>query len=152
METQFASECLKHAQEVANLYRGSSPPFCLETLANHLGVAGIRERPLDRDACIRSESGQIFIDVNCMYSLARRRLSIAHEIGHLIIDQCSAERSRQWGSDSSWIEALCNRLAGSLLVPEWALVRHFGDARTLGDWQNPIRCSAIFIAALKFRG
>lgn len=148
MNRLLEARCLDLARELAQSYSDLTPPFSLKPLIEHFGIEGVRERPLDRDACLRAEAGRLFIDVNSMYPLVRRRLSIAHEIGHLIVKECSPEVP--WGDADPATEALCNRLAGTLLVPELALKRYFESASTLGDWQHPIRCSTVVAAASAF--
>ena len=148
MNRLLEAKCLDLARELAQSYSDLAPPFSLQPLIEHFGIERVRERPLDRDACLRAESGRLFIDVNSMYPLVRRRLSIAHEIGHLIVKECSPEEL--WGNADPATEALCNRLAGTLLAPELALRRYFESASTLSDWQDPIRCSTVVAAASAF--
>jgi Zn-dependent peptidase ImmA (M78 family) len=132
------------------MYLGSSPPFSLTPLVEYFGIAEVRERPLDRDARLVRQSGQLFIEVNSLFPPARRRLSVAHEIGHLIVDRCSGDANRSWGHEDPIIEALCNRLAGGLLAPDWALRKHFDGIAGFSDWRQSIRCSTILSAASRF--
>ena len=152
MDACLTSRCMELADELTQLYSRSSPPFPLAPLIECFGVAEVRERPLDRDACLRFESGLLFIDVNSLYPLVRRRLSIAHEIGHLIVERCSSDSNgdSHWGHQDPAIEALCDRLAGQLLAPEWALRQHFDGEQILADWHSPIRCSTIIGTASRF--
>jgi Zn-dependent peptidase ImmA (M78 family) len=150
MDQLLEARCLEFARELCGAYSDECPPFPLERLLKRFGVAAVRERPLDRDACLRLESGRIFIDVNIMYPLVRRRLSIAHEIGHLIVNEFSPREALGSHSEDPAIESLCNRLASSLLVPHDAVVEYFDRQQTLGDWQERIRCATVLGAASRF--
>jgi Zn-dependent peptidase ImmA (M78 family) len=92
----------------------------------------------------------LIIEVNSLFPLVRRRLSIAHEIGHLIVDRCSSEPNAYWGHEDPAIEALCNRLAGQLLAPDWALEEYFESEYGLADWRKKVRCSTIIGTACRF--
>jgi IrrE N-terminal-like domain len=78
----------------------------------------------------------------------RRRLSIAHEIAHLILRECADEESID--HDHHLKESLCNQLAGILLAPDWAIRSHFENFSGLGEWQERIRCSTLLAAASVF--
>ncbi|SRR6266436_199107 len=150
MNAGLESACLDTARELTNLFADAVPPFSLSTLAEYFGVSEVRERPLDRDARLVFESGRLLIEVNSLFPSVRRRLSIAHEIGHLIIDRCSPKGDSNWGHGDAATESLCNRLAGQLLAPDWAVRKHFAGITGLADWRDPIRCSTILAAASKF--
>jgi hypothetical protein len=150
MDADLAPRCLEFANELTRLYLKSAPPFSLDPLVEHFGVCEVRERPLDRDACLVAESGHLFIDVNSMYPLVRRRLSIAHEIGHLIVKHCSPDGPPHKTHEDPEIEGLCNRLAARLLVPNWAVRRYFDADRSLSNWQSPLRCATVLRAASEF--
>lgn len=51
---------------------------------------------------------------------ARQRFTIAHELGHLILDVRDAHLD---------IEKLCNKFAGALLMPKVAMTAEFGESR-----------------------
>jgi Zn-dependent peptidase ImmA (M78 family) len=150
MDADLAPRCFEFARELSQLYLNSTPPYSLKPLVEHFGVCDIRERPLDRDACLISESGRLFIDVNSLYPLVRKRLSIAHEIGHLIVERCSPERTTLGIDEDPGIEGLCNRLAAQLLAPDWALRRSLSSERAFSNWQIPIRCATVLRAASEF--
>jgi len=150
MNTGLELDCIDAARELGHLFIHSTPPFPLDPLAKHFGVSEVRERPLDRDARLTRESGRLVIEVNSLFPRVRQRLSIAHEIGHLIVDYCSPDKGSHWEHHDNEVESLCNRLAGQLLAPDWALRGHFEQDCALADWQHPIRCSTILAAASKF--
>jgi Zn-dependent peptidase ImmA (M78 family) len=118
MDSHLASRCIEYVRELRSQFCNSTAAPPLKALVEHLGVAEVRERPLDRDARLVKQSGQLIIEVNSLYSQARRRLSIAHELGHLIVDRCSATPNEHWGKTDPSIESLCDRLAYAILSPD----------------------------------
>jgi hypothetical protein len=150
MNAGLELSCIDAARQLTQLFADAAPPFSLSPLTEYFGVSEVRERPLDRDARLVFESGRLLIEVNSLYPKVRRRLSIAHEIGHLIIDRCSPNEDSHWGHQDPGIETLCDRLAGQLLAPDWAIRKHFDEFSRLADWRQSIRCSTILAAASKF--
>src|SRR2546425_10805515 len=139
MDATLEARCIRAAQRLSERSGQSDPPISLQPLLEHFKVMQVRERPLDRDACLRLDSGDLIIEVNSLYTAARRRFGIAHEIGHLIIDQCSRTGRSHWGHDNTIIENLCDRLAGQLLAPDWAIRRYLRSDRKLGGPRNSAR-------------
>jgi hypothetical protein len=121
VQRSLEERCIGVAQQLADRFRQSVPPFSLQPLLEHFEVRQVRERPLDRDACLKLDSGGLFIEVNSLYPAAVRRIGIAHEIGHLIVGHCSRPERSHWGHHDKWIEDLCDHLAGLLLAPSWAI-------------------------------
>jgi Zn-dependent peptidase ImmA (M78 family) len=121
MNSTLEVRCVNTANRLSEQFRRTNPPFPLEPLLQHFKVTEVRERPLDRDACLRLDSGGFLIEVNSLYPPAVRRLGIAHEIGHLIVSHCSQHGHSHWGHHDKRIEDLCDRLAGLLLAPDWAV-------------------------------
>lgn len=120
MDAELEKRCIGTARQLTDRFRQSAPPFSLQPLLDHFEIKGVRERPLDRDACLRLDAGGLFIEVNSLYSASVRRMGIAHEIGHLIVAHCS-RGPLHWGHHDKWIEDLCDQLAGLLLAPSWAV-------------------------------
>lgn len=143
VDADLEARCVSAARRLSDGFRKSAPPFCLEPLLKHFEVRRVRERPLDRDACLRVDSGGLFIEVNSLYSLSCRRAAIAHEIGHLIVDCCTREGNSEWGCHDKGIESLCDRLAAELLAPMWAIRRYLGRARS-EDRQRSRKAASIF--------
>jgi len=127
--SRLEARCVDTARRLSDGFRRSVPPFSLEPLLEHFEVREVRERPLDRDACLCLDTGGLFIEVNSLYSLPCRRAAIAHEIGHLIVDWCAPERSSHWRYHNKGVEKLCDRLAAELLAPAWAVRRFLGSER-----------------------
>src|SRR5260370_32887497 len=149
MNSQLESRCIALARELTQLHTGSIPPFSLHPLVQHFGITEVRERPLDRDARLIREAGQLFIEVNGLFPLVRRRLSIAHEIGHMIVSRCSGVAVGQRRHEDPFTEAFCNQLAGRLLAPDWALEAYFESETELADWRSNVRCSTVISACSK---
>jgi hypothetical protein len=124
IDARLKSRCITVAEELTNEFRHSVPPFSLGPAFKHFEIARVTERPLDRDACLKQGFEGLYIEVNSLYSEAVRRVGAAHEIGHLIVSQCSPQGYSHWGHHNKRIEDLCDRLGVVLLAPNWA-VRQF---------------------------
>jgi hypothetical protein len=112
--------CFAEVEELAKEFRLSEPPFSWGPLLRYFQITRVTERPLDRDACLKQGPEGLYIEVNSLYSKSVRRMGIAHEIGHLIVSQCSAPGNSHWGHHDGRIEDLCDRLAVILLAPRRA--------------------------------
>jgi Zn-dependent peptidase ImmA (M78 family)/transcriptional regulator with XRE-family HTH domain len=64
--------------------------------------------------------GQPFIVVNRNFTVERRRFTVAHELGHLILNI---------GGGAGDKERLCNRFAGALLFPRTTMAYELGSHR-----------------------
>jgi hypothetical protein len=126
-DTKLEARCIKAANQLSERFRPASPPFPLEPLLEHFKITEVRERPLDRDAWLRVNAGGFFIEVNILYPPPVRRFGIAHEIAHLIVSNCSRGGHTHWGHHDVRVEDLCDRLAGLLLAPDWAVCRYLGQ-------------------------
>ena len=66
---------------------------------------------------------------------ARKRFTVAHELGHLLLPGhehstvCSAERIENWARDLPAPEVEANRFAGELLVPSTIALKKFGTPK-----------------------
>jgi Zn-dependent peptidase ImmA (M78 family) len=122
------------AQKLLLKHNVSEPPVDVQKLAEELGATVQLER-LDSNVSailLRSPDGRATIGVNAEHHPNRRRFSIAHEIGHLLLHDDSPgvfvdeymvhfradASSRQ--TDPKEIEA--NYFAGALLMPEHTLI------------------------------
>jgi hypothetical protein len=142
--------CITAAKSIARGYQDSGPPFDVRPLLDHFNISEVRERPLDRDARLVFQNGRLAIEVNPLFPANRRRLSVAHELGHILINQCSGADVLCADHDDPASESLCNRLAGELLAPQSAVTRYFERNPALGAWQDPVRCSSLVSAAKAF--
>lgn len=103
------------------------PPTNLEKIAESLGVKSVRYVPLLLDGRLLSEGRSYVIEVNSKAPAARRRFTLAHEIGHLLVGGQSALRcTTASGKGNSpkrdaQEERLCDCAASELLIPyDWA--------------------------------
>lgn len=146
LDDQDRFRYISRARELAFRYFDGTPPCNLEALYGLLGILDVRECQLEHDARIVPVGRHGFaIEVNALVSGARRRLSIAHELAHLIM----------WDLDGDLrsgpaVERLCNDLAGELLVPENMLRRVLLQQGTLGNWRDYVTCSSIFTVSRQF--
>jgi hypothetical protein len=145
------SSCVGAVEKLRSFYQTEVPPFSLQSFLDHFGVAEVRERLLDRDARLILEGGRLVIEVNVLFPKVRRRLSVAHEIAHMVVNECANRGKLCPSRNDPKEESLCNRLAGDLLVPAWALRSHLQQAPDLLlQEENLIRCSTVLSAASAF--
>jgi len=143
--TQECNPYLARARDIADRYFAGSPPCKLETLYSYFGIREVRERHLDRDAQIIASGTGFVIEVNSLVSGARRRLSIAHELAHLILLEIDKDvRS------GPRVEQLCNELAGELLVPGKMLGCTLAEQSSIEGWREHVTCSSIFNVSRRF--
>jgi Zn-dependent peptidase ImmA (M78 family) len=142
--------CLQITGSLRSTYESEVPPFSLRGILEHFEVDEVRERLLDRDARLLVDGGRIVIEVNLLFPKVRRRLSIAHEIAHMIVNECAGRARLSISHGDPEEEALCNRLAGELLAPAWALRGYLERSPELLAQEDSIRCSTVFRAAAAF--
>jgi Zn-dependent peptidase ImmA (M78 family) len=128
-------EVIQRARSIFSGVARSFPPTDLAAAAVNMGVREIRYVPLYIDGRVVQEGGRYVIEVNSRGPQVRKRFTIAHELGHLILSRsgalgCStiATRGRRVDKSDQREEELCDAVAKELLVPiEWA--RDFAGAR-----------------------
>lgn len=99
----------------------STPPYDPIPLAFSLGAEDVRPAALGFDGHVVQEGSRILVEYDeSIASRQRRRFTIAHEVGHLIIwnavggiKKMAARRS----TTKSEVEELCNKLAAEILAP-----------------------------------
>ncbi len=146
----FVERCIEASQGLRWAYENEAPPFSLKQLLKHFGVADVRPRLLDRDARLVRSDGKILIEVNSLFPVVRRRLSIAHEIAHIIVNEVAGRDRYSVRHSEALEESLCNLLAGQLLSPDWAIRDYLEDAPAFEEWQDTVRCGTILRAASHF--
>lgn len=112
---------------------GLRPPADLLVVAARLGVR-VEERPFVDEidgVYLRLPGASPVIAINNAYTkpLARRRFTLAHEIGHHLLGRRLASNQRQFFFDTAktrrtLLERACDRFAALLLMPE-SLVRQY---------------------------
>lgn len=116
MSRTLLKRCLKAAQKLAPLYRQSHTPFALPELLRKFDIHQVRERLLDRDARLILEDGRAIIEVNSLFPAERRRFSVAHELGHIILNECAGRDrfSISYGDPAE--ESYCDQIAEILVA------------------------------------
>ena len=109
----------------------------LENIAYRLGVENIVEEPLPFEGGSFHEDGAVIVKLNSLTPKARRRFTLAHEIGHLVIDK--SIRGRRDCGENRLLEQACDLIAAELLMPA-AAVKHFSSANQL---QSPEALKAL---------
>lgn len=106
-----------------------APLESLEALAHRLGVSRITEERLPFEGgLVRLPSGELVIKLNSESSFVRQRFTLAHELGHLLLQTVPAFRSAS--SDDTALERTCDMIAAELLMPSEdavAFVRSLGQ-------------------------
>jgi Zn-dependent peptidase ImmA (M78 family) len=150
MDERLLHRSLISAQELAHLYGSQRPPYSLLELLERFGIHSVRERLLDRNARLVLQDGCPIIEVNPLFPRARRRFSIAHEIGHIIVNESAGRHRFHISHGCPTEEAYCDRVAEALLAPGEALRRFITESKGSRRSMNRICCSAIFDAARVF--
>jgi hypothetical protein len=106
---------MKRAVQIfVNQRRGSHDS--LEDLARNFGVEKILEERLPFEGGLfRAADGKLVIKLNTQSSLARRRFTLAHELGHLLLGTIPGRRSKD--HSDAVLERACDCIAAELLMP-----------------------------------
>src|SRR5277367_5761155 len=110
--------CISAAKSVTSEINWLGPPFPLDPLLERFNVFEVRERPINGDARLVYRDGRLIIEVNPLSPANRRRHSVAHELGHLLLNQCAGRDVLYSGHGDPVSERICDRIAGELLAPE----------------------------------
>lgn len=116
---QAAGELLRRAA-------AGPPPVDVRELAWGLGVSEIITRSTFGDGRLERRSDEKVIVVDIKAGQSRRRFTIAHEIGHVVL---SSGQSRAFDLDLQAQEQFCNAFAAALLLPRDWLQQRAGGAR-----------------------
>lgn len=98
------------------------PAIDIEKLAYRLGISSIAsDEHLVEDGRLVSEGRQRGIVVRKDASKARRRFTIAHELGHLVLIESGSEAvAQRLGPPVDDVERMCDDFAAAILMPfEW---------------------------------
>lgn len=146
----ISEKCVGRAKELTRLYEQKRPPFSLKDLFSKYNVLEVRERLLTGDGRLLASSGGFVIEINSLFPRVRRRLTLAHEIGHLILNESASKELVFSGHSDSKSERLCNHIAGELLVPDWALESHFASTPRFEGWDTGVSAREVLDAAATF--
>jgi IrrE N-terminal-like domain len=125
LSEQAADDALRRAR------LSPAPPINVEALAFALGVHQIKTTKLVEDG--RLESGDVVtIYVRRSVRPSRRRFTIAHEIGHLVLNATRPppvlERTQQRAQSTTWEERFCDSFASAILMPRSWIIENFRHA------------------------
>jgi len=92
------------------------PNSSLEALARKLGVQDIIEERLPFEGGLfKAPDGRLLIKLNTDSSPVRKRFTLAHEIGHLLLGAVPGFRGTCLSDDA--LERTCDKIAAELLMP-----------------------------------
>ena len=106
------------ARSIAERFALGPPPIDVEALADALGVDEVVSADLVEDGRLERTDGTTRIVVRRGVSTQRRRFTIAHELGHLILNSPSSDvvaTRHVIGEDRE--ERFCEDFAAALLLP-----------------------------------
>lgn len=131
----------------------SKPPVPVNAIAKQLGIEVVHtdfKENLGLSGMLVRESDHTLMAINSVHSLARQRFTIAHEIGHFLLDDTQPiwvdkgvgpTQQISFRHDSNpayaWEEVRANKFAAELLMPmEW-VSEDFDVKNTEGvDWEE----------------
>jgi hypothetical protein len=106
-----------------------TPSESLDSLARKLGVSRIVEQRLPFDGGLfQLPDGELVVKLNSESPFVRKRFTLAHEVGHLLLKTVPAFRSAQ-RTDVA-LERTCDIIAAELLMPSeeaMAFIRTMGE-------------------------
>jgi Zn-dependent peptidase ImmA (M78 family) len=107
-------------------------PVDLEQMARNLGVVEISYSEMVEDGRTTWENHKPRIELRADRPPDRMRFTLAHEIGHILIDRDQGVAHRTRGLQHDEVETLCDWIAASILMPrEWILPYARRDRYTL---------------------
>lgn len=107
------SDVAKAVEVLTDRFR--TPGETLNALSRQFGVQEILLQPLPFDGGVYEIEGKRVIKINSLASASRRTFTLAHEIGHLILEQ-SIKCTSSCSTDAD-LERACNCVAAELLMP-----------------------------------
>ena len=100
----------------------ATTPYDPIPLAFALGASDVRAADLGYDGHVIQEKERILVEYDSsIASRQRRRFTIAHEVGHLILWNASGGITKvgaRRSTKKSEVEELCNKLAAEILAPQ----------------------------------
>lgn len=103
------------------------PVIIKDVITKYLGDVEIHSRfdfPFKRGVSAfstRDPERGWFIVLNANECIVRQKFSAAHELGHIVLVPNEPEIVYHSEDNESWVEKLCDRFAGDILVPEPAV-------------------------------
>lgn len=118
-------------------------PVDLDRIARHLNVREIRVEDVAPEGYVeQQDDGAFRIVLRRDRSMQRRNFSLAHELGHIIINKIIARPhwglSRKYRTASAVAqkldeEAIADYLAGMLLIPSWAIGQRLPESFSMRE-------------------
>jgi hypothetical protein len=112
---------VKKAAEENGLVAGFRRPYDPTPIALAAGASSIRPADLGFDGHVIHEDGKVVVEYDAgNTSIKRRRFTIAHEAGHLILWRATGEMRKMAARKTalgSEIEEVCNKIAAEILAP-----------------------------------
>jgi hypothetical protein len=129
------------------------PPIDIETLAKRMGVLDITPADLIEDGHLEYDPGRTRIRVRNDIGNERRRFTIAHELGHLLLldpdTKVVVHRTRNSGSNE---ERLCDEIAAALLLPaDWISDRYAARPHNLSTVRHLAKMTDTSLSAVVAR-
>lgn len=133
--------CERSARNILRKASVNSWPVCTEKIASYLGIV-VRYEPMidDMSGMCFYKNGTPIIIVDTNQALSRRRFTIAHEIGHIVLHQYELSRNafvdkkitilhRDTKSSSGKYQAEveANQFAAALLMPQQLIYRYMEE-------------------------
>ncbi|HWF49770.1 MAG TPA: ImmA/IrrE family metallo-endopeptidase [Solirubrobacteraceae bacterium] len=142
------AECIMDAAGVA-----PDPPVSLKAIAAYLGVSSIREVDMVEDGRLEQLAGQRRIYIRTGTAPSRRRFTIAHEFGHIVLAGREAEFiAHRSAATADPEERFCNQFAAALLMPRrWLLKTVSPHYESLDVAQAVSRATGASLAATVVR-
>jgi Zn-dependent peptidase ImmA (M78 family) len=123
------------------------PPTDLDTICEKLGTSVRDCSELFGTGALVRHGGTLQILCASGLSAERRRFTIAHEIGHLVIEQHARRSVRQ----SKEVERLCDMFAAELLMPTSAFGGAVGKSTRLRDLPALARSFQVSLTSAAIR-
>jgi Zn-dependent peptidase ImmA (M78 family) len=117
MAGSLLKRCLKAARNLAPLYQHSHFPYASPELLEKFDIYQVRKRLLDRGARLILQDGRAVIEVNSLFHRERGRFSVAHEIGHIILNECAGRDPFSISHGDPKEESYCDQIAEILVAP-----------------------------------
>jgi Zn-dependent peptidase ImmA (M78 family) len=131
-KSDIRCQTVEHAEQAAEEFRkeyqlGTDPIFNLTELLEDLGIKVFQYNFENDDisgmsAWVNEEEGIAVIFVNTSHPIDRQRFTVAHELGHLILNMDKS-------LSNSNIEKCCDRFAAALLIPKNRMYQELGTKR-----------------------
>ncbi len=137
------------AAAVRRQYDVDGPPVDVHALAEQMNVDQIVVRSMIGDGRLEEHPGCRIIAVQAKSGAARRRFTIAHELGHIWLQE---RRDRSSLQEHDEDERFCNAFAAALLLPrDWVATQARTHEPTLEGLQTIAKDADVSLASCLLR-